>query len=174
MPRSGAAERVNELFLRPSEAMRVLFDVHGVPNNVDGCCPAGADAVSDLDCDPVCGNGIVESGEECDGGSLCTPGCIKTNEARLSRGRHHHRACRMQAVSLPRVHDLHAGLRGKLRRDLRLTLHEGDRLRSDQPVLTLTHSQLPDETSAESHGSGWNDGLDKLVARVEQLTKEKK
>jgi uncharacterized protein YndB with AHSA1/START domain len=38
----------------------------------------------------------------------------------------------------------------------------------DMTVLTLTHAQLPDETSAESHGSGWNDGLDKLVARIQQ------
>jgi uncharacterized protein YndB with AHSA1/START domain len=36
-------------------------------------------------------------------------------------------------------------------------------------VLTLVHSQLPDETSVESHGSGWNDGLDKLIARIEKL-----
>jgi uncharacterized protein YndB with AHSA1/START domain len=43
------------------------------------------------------------------------------------------------------------------------------RAEGDVTVLTLTHSQLPDQTSAESHGSGWNDGLDKLVARIEQL-----
>jgi uncharacterized protein YndB with AHSA1/START domain len=38
-------------------------------------------------------------------------------------------------------------------------------------ILTLLHSQLPDETSVESHGSGWNDGLDKLVTRIEKLNR---
>jgi uncharacterized protein YndB with AHSA1/START domain len=39
----------------------------------------------------------------------------------------------------------------------------------DATVLTLTHAQLPDQTSADTHGSGWNDGLDKLITRIEQL-----
>jgi uncharacterized protein YndB with AHSA1/START domain len=43
------------------------------------------------------------------------------------------------------------------------------RTEGDVTILTLTHSRLPDEASAESHGSGWNDGLDKLVARIEHL-----
>jgi hypothetical protein len=33
----------------------------------DGCCPAGANANTDADCQPVCGNGERESGEACDG-----------------------------------------------------------------------------------------------------------
>lgn len=33
----------------------------------DGCCPPGANANEDTDCAPVCGNGIVEAGESCDG-----------------------------------------------------------------------------------------------------------
>lgn len=33
----------------------------------DGCCPAGANATSDTDCEPKCGNGAVEQGETCDG-----------------------------------------------------------------------------------------------------------
>lgn len=32
----------------------------------DGCCPAGADASTDLDCPAVCGNGKTEPSEECD------------------------------------------------------------------------------------------------------------
>ncbi|MBW2733145.1 MAG: hypothetical protein JRH20_12200, partial [Deltaproteobacteria bacterium] len=32
----------------------------------DGCCPKGCNANTDSDCDPVCGNGVVESGETCD------------------------------------------------------------------------------------------------------------
>ena len=34
----------------------------------DGCCPTGANALSDKDCPPVCGNGVLESGEQCDSG----------------------------------------------------------------------------------------------------------
>ncbi len=46
----------------------------------DGCCPAGCNANNDSDCSPVCGNGVVESGEECDDGNNrpadgCDPGC---------------------------------------------------------------------------------------------------
>lgn len=32
----------------------------------DSCCPAGEDASTDSDCDPVCGNGVVEQPELCD------------------------------------------------------------------------------------------------------------
>ncbi len=32
----------------------------------DGCCPEGGDATLDSDCDAVCGNGVLEPGEECD------------------------------------------------------------------------------------------------------------
>jgi hypothetical protein len=41
------------------------------PKNNDGCCPAGANANTDNDCTPTCGNGIPEGKEICDG----TPGC---------------------------------------------------------------------------------------------------
>ncbi|MES1158107.1 MAG: hypothetical protein ABUL67_03305 [Haliangium ochraceum] len=34
--------------------------------NADGCCPIVANALTDSDCRPACGNGIVESGELCD------------------------------------------------------------------------------------------------------------
>jgi hypothetical protein len=50
--------------------------------NGDDCCPSGAHALIDDDCAPACGNGIVESGEVCDGGSLCTAQCTLTDEGR--------------------------------------------------------------------------------------------
>ncbi|MCA9667787.1 MAG: hypothetical protein KC503_19440 [Myxococcales bacterium] len=34
--------------------------------NGDGCCPTGCNAVSDSDCSPSCGNGVVEPPETCD------------------------------------------------------------------------------------------------------------
>jgi hypothetical protein len=38
-----------------------------IPLIGDGCCPPGANANNDNDCQPMCGNGIVERGERCDG-----------------------------------------------------------------------------------------------------------
>jgi hypothetical protein len=32
----------------------------------DGCCPSGCNFNTDFDCDPVCGNGVVEGSELCD------------------------------------------------------------------------------------------------------------
>ena len=39
------------------------------PANGDGCCPAGANANNDNDCNPVCGNTVIETGEQCDDGN---------------------------------------------------------------------------------------------------------
>jgi hypothetical protein len=39
--------------------------------NGDGCCPGGCDATNDSDCQPSCGNGVVEPGETCDPPSSC-------------------------------------------------------------------------------------------------------
>ena len=41
------------------------------PISGDGCCPSGihANANSDSDCDPECGNGLIEPGEGCDDGN---------------------------------------------------------------------------------------------------------
>ena len=41
--------------------------------NGDGCCPAGCNATDDNDCTAVCGNGIIEEGETCDGN--CPQSC---------------------------------------------------------------------------------------------------
>lgn len=40
------------------------------PIDGDGCCPDGANALTDDDCDPVCPNGVVEGVEECDDDNL--------------------------------------------------------------------------------------------------------
>jgi hypothetical protein len=42
------------------------FPTITLPANGDGCCPAGANANNDNDCSPVCRNGVVEAGEQCD------------------------------------------------------------------------------------------------------------
>lgn len=43
--------------------------------NADGCCPSGCNANNDTDCQPGCGNGIVESGETCDPLDTCPTSC---------------------------------------------------------------------------------------------------
>lgn len=45
------------------------------PKNDDGCCPPGIDANTDNDCKAVCGNKIVEPGEDCDGTTGCSATC---------------------------------------------------------------------------------------------------
>jgi hypothetical protein len=42
---------------------------------IAGCCPDGCNANNDSDCSPVCGNEVVEEGEECDGGEHCSEAC---------------------------------------------------------------------------------------------------
>ena len=37
-----------------------------MPRSGDRCCPPGANAGNDSDCEPACGDGVVSSGEECD------------------------------------------------------------------------------------------------------------
>jgi hypothetical protein len=41
----------------------------------DACCAPGANALTDSDCEAVCGNGIDEPGEECDGEESCDDDC---------------------------------------------------------------------------------------------------
>jgi hypothetical protein len=43
----------------------------------DDCCPGGCDATSDGDCPPLCGNGVLDDGETCDG--LCPMSCSSSN-----------------------------------------------------------------------------------------------
>ncbi|MET0387302.1 MAG: hypothetical protein ABW321_15140, partial [Polyangiales bacterium] len=50
----------------------------------DGCCPDGADAASDPDCEAVCDNGVIEVGETCDPIASCgtctsEDACLKSN-----------------------------------------------------------------------------------------------
>ena len=48
------------------------------PVDGDGCCPAGANSLTDDDCDPACGNGVVEAGEVCDTGITAGAGACPT------------------------------------------------------------------------------------------------
>ncbi|MEM9861296.1 MAG: hypothetical protein AAF938_06755 [Myxococcota bacterium] len=60
------------------------------PLDGDRCCPDGADATSDSDCTPECGNGIREPGEGCDDGNdvdddLCSNTCTNLAEVTAFR-----------------------------------------------------------------------------------------
>ncbi len=48
------------------------------PTKKDGCCPSGATSLTDKDCLPICGNGLLEAGESCDTGIASGPGKCKT------------------------------------------------------------------------------------------------
>jgi parallel beta-helix repeat protein len=50
----------------------------------DGCCPDACDARSDDDCAPVCGNGVVEPGEDCDGD--CPASCDDEDACTVDSG----------------------------------------------------------------------------------------
>ena len=46
-----------------------VFPPITTPTHDDTCCPSGANASNDNDCAPVCGNAVVEPGEQCDDGN---------------------------------------------------------------------------------------------------------
>lgn len=57
------------------------FPAITMPMNGDGCCPAGANALTDTDCLPRCGNGVKEGTEQCDDGNMnntdaCSNQCL--------------------------------------------------------------------------------------------------
>jgi cysteine-rich repeat protein len=55
---------------------KCVYDEITAPADGDDCCPDGANANTDDDCDPVCGNGVEEAGETCDdGGTSPGDGC---------------------------------------------------------------------------------------------------
>lgn len=58
----------------------------------DGCCPGGCNANNDDSCAPVCGNGVVETGELCDPAlpgscpTSCNDGNVCTNDVLVGGG----------------------------------------------------------------------------------------
>lgn len=65
----------------------------------DGCCPAGENSTTDADCVGVCGNGILEGGEVCDGNcpTSCDDGVACT--ANVLNGTECSRACDYPAIT---------------------------------------------------------------------------
>jgi hypothetical protein len=78
-----------------------------VPANGDGCCAPGANATNDNDCAPVCGNGVIEAGEICDGASCptsCNDGLVCTSD--VLQGSACSRVCAFTAITAPSNGDL--------------------------------------------------------------------
>lgn len=55
------------------------FPAITTPTNGDGCCPSGANANNDNDCQPTCRNAVVEAGEECDDGNMVDTDACRNN-----------------------------------------------------------------------------------------------
>lgn len=49
------------------------------PKPGDGCCPRNANTQTDSDCRPMCGDGVVSTGEDCDNGSGSPTRCPSTS-----------------------------------------------------------------------------------------------
>lgn len=68
------------------------------PAGGDMCCPRGANANNDSDCAPKCGNGVVESGETCDGN--CPRACSGGSGCRQQTLMGSVEACTAKCVSI--------------------------------------------------------------------------
>jgi parallel beta-helix repeat protein len=65
----------------------------------DGCCPESCDALTDDDCAAVCGNGVVEPGEDCDGD--CPESCDDGDGCTVDSGTVSAPTCRLACEHAP-------------------------------------------------------------------------
>lgn len=74
-----------------------------VCSHSDGCCPSACNAVSDRDCDAVCGNSVVEPGETCDPPGSCPTSCNDglacTRDTLIGSSASCTRACSFSAIT---------------------------------------------------------------------------
>jgi cysteine-rich repeat protein len=66
----------------------------------DACCPPGANAQTDGDCGPVCGNGVLEGSETCDPPSAC-PSCTSDNACLAQTTMGSAETCDVRCTSAP-------------------------------------------------------------------------
>jgi hypothetical protein len=67
----------------------------------DQCCPLGANANTDPDCKPACGNGVVEAAETCDPPSTCPSECKTDNPCIVSLASGDSASCNMKCETKP-------------------------------------------------------------------------
>ncbi len=67
----------------------------------DGCCSLGCSAINDSDCTNTCGNGVVETGESCDGD--CPTSCDDNNACTTDSFTGSVDACSFQCTNSPRT-----------------------------------------------------------------------
>lgn len=69
------------------------------PKSGDGCCPGHANANSDRDCSPTCGNHEVEQGEICDGS--CMSSCDDGNPCTIDSQTGSAATCNIECAQTP-------------------------------------------------------------------------
>src|SRR5690606_24071576 len=65
----------------------------------DGCCPEGCDGSTDPDCSNVCGNGLVEGSEVCDGN--CPSTCDDRNTCTIDSFSGSVESCSLRCQNVP-------------------------------------------------------------------------
>jgi hypothetical protein len=75
------------------------FEAITAAQSGDQCCPVGADATSDNDCKSMCGNGVVEPSELCDGD--CPDRCDDLDECTASKLVGSAAGCNAECISEP-------------------------------------------------------------------------
>ena len=70
----------------------------------DDCCPSACNANNDNDCEPKCGNGIIESGEKCEPVAECTrrQNVCKSDRDTVREGRGSTNNCSFECAESPR------------------------------------------------------------------------
>jgi len=75
----GQACSADELLAADTCSASCTFTPITVCGGADGCCPAGCSSLSDGDCSPTCGDGVLDPGESCDTGIVAgSPGACPT------------------------------------------------------------------------------------------------
>lgn len=69
----------------------------------DGCCPSGCDQSSDSDCQPSCGNGVIESGETCDPPATCPNTCNDGDPCTIDSQNGSRASCTLTCTHTPKT-----------------------------------------------------------------------
>ncbi len=74
-------------------------ELNNVCTNDDGCCPSNCDINSDSDCAALCGNGVIDEGELCDG--ICPTKCVGSHPCMNFELVGSPSSCDAQCVNIP-------------------------------------------------------------------------
>ena len=87
----------------PEQCSIACQHIQLVAGPADDCCPAGADSILDSDCGAICGNGVREGAELCDGDcpASCDDGNPCTSDAVMGTASNCDAECRHTMVTRP-------------------------------------------------------------------------